>query len=110
MSTTVPGIAPERFKQAFRNHPAGVVVVTVDAGHGPTGFTATSLTSLSLAPPLVSFRISTRTSSRPHGVGSRAHPCGRRPPHRERPGRGHVAGGGKRATPFPRRPLPLPLK
>ncbi|MEU1125519.1 flavin reductase family protein [Streptomyces sp. NPDC005899] len=61
-----PGIAPERFKQAFRRHPAGVVVVTTDAGHGPVGFTATSLTSLSLAPPLVSFGVGTSTSSWPH--------------------------------------------
>jgi flavin reductase (DIM6/NTAB) family NADH-FMN oxidoreductase RutF len=66
MSTTVPGTDADRFKQAFRNHPAGVVVITVDAGRGPTGFTATSLTSLSLAPPLVSFGIGTGTSSWPH--------------------------------------------
>ncbi|MFE2020254.1 flavin reductase family protein [Streptomyces sp. NPDC059499] len=64
--TTAPGIAPERFKQAFRRYPAGVVVVTADAGHGPVGFTATSLTSLSLAPPLVSFGIGTSASSWPH--------------------------------------------
>jgi flavin reductase (DIM6/NTAB) family NADH-FMN oxidoreductase RutF len=60
------GIAPERFKQIFRNHPAGVVVVTVDAGRGPAGFTATSLTSLSLTPPLVSFGIGAASSSWPH--------------------------------------------
>lgn len=60
------GIAPDRFKQAFRRYPAGVVVVTADAGHGPIGFTATSLTSLSLDPPLVSFGIGTGTSSWPH--------------------------------------------
>ncbi|MGX1127956.1 flavin reductase (DIM6/NTAB) family NADH-FMN oxidoreductase RutF [Streptomyces glaucescens] len=60
------GIAPQRFKQAFRRHPAGVVVVTADAGAGPVGFTATSLTSLSLDPPLVSFGIGTSTSSWPH--------------------------------------------
>ncbi|MFI2779537.1 flavin reductase family protein [Streptomyces sp. ALB3] len=63
---TSPGIAPERFKQAFRRYPAGVVVVTVDAGHGPAGFTATSLSSLSLAPPLVSFGVGTSASSWPH--------------------------------------------
>jgi flavin reductase (DIM6/NTAB) family NADH-FMN oxidoreductase RutF len=61
-----PGVGPERFKQAFRNHPAGVVVVTVDAGRGPVGFTATSLTSLSLTPPLVSFGIGVAASSWPH--------------------------------------------
>ncbi|MFI6085234.1 flavin reductase family protein [Streptomyces sp. NPDC051217] len=59
------GIAPERFKKAFRRYPAGVVVVTADAGHGPVGFTATSLTSLSLAPPLVSFGIALSGSSWP---------------------------------------------
>ncbi|MET9594983.1 flavin reductase family protein [Streptomyces sp. NPDC006516] len=65
-ASAAPGIAPERFKQAFRRYPAGVVVVTADAGHGPVGFTATSLSSLSLAPPLVSFGIGTSTSSWPH--------------------------------------------
>jgi flavin reductase (DIM6/NTAB) family NADH-FMN oxidoreductase RutF len=65
-SISVPGIAPERYKQIFRNHPSGVVVVTVDAGRGPAGFTATSLTSLSLAPPLISFGIGTTASSWPH--------------------------------------------
>jgi flavin reductase (DIM6/NTAB) family NADH-FMN oxidoreductase RutF len=71
LTVTVPsipatGIAPERFKEIFRNHPAGVVVVTVDSGRGPAGFTATSLTSLSLAPPLVSFGIGATASSWPH--------------------------------------------
>ena len=61
-----PGIAPARFKQVFRNHPAGVVVVTVNSDSGPAGFTATSLTSLSLTPPLVSFGISATASSWPH--------------------------------------------
>lgn len=59
-------IAADRFKQAFRAYPAGVVVVTADAGRGPVGFTATSLTSLSLSPPLVSFAIATGSSSWPH--------------------------------------------
>ncbi|MET8511382.1 flavin reductase family protein [Streptomyces sp. NPDC005077] len=65
-ATAATGIAPDRFKQAFRRYPAGVVVVTADAGHGPVGFTATSLASLSLDPPLVSFGIGTTTSSWPH--------------------------------------------
>ncbi|MBY8878980.1 flavin reductase family protein [Actinacidiphila acidipaludis] len=65
-SLQAPGIGPERFKRVFRNHPAGVVVVTVDAGRGPAGFTATSLTSLSLTPPLVSFGIGVTASSWPH--------------------------------------------
>ncbi|WP_370673284.1 flavin reductase family protein [Streptomyces sp. DvalAA-14] len=65
-SRPATGIAPERFKQVFRRHPAGVVVVTVDCGRGPAGFTATSLTSLSLTPPLVSFGISATASCWPH--------------------------------------------
>ncbi|WP_055589316.1 flavin reductase family protein [Peterkaempfera griseoplana] len=59
-------ISPERFRQAFRQYPAGVVVITADAGRGPAGFTATSLSSLSLDPPLVSFGISSTASSWPH--------------------------------------------
>lgn len=61
-----PNIAPDRFRQVFRRHPAGVVVITLDAGQGPVGFTATSLTSLSLNPPLVSFAIAAGASSWPH--------------------------------------------
>lgn len=60
------GIAPERFKEVFRRHPAGVVVVTADSGRGPAGFTATSLVSVSLAPPLVSFGVAVTASSWPH--------------------------------------------
>jgi flavin reductase (DIM6/NTAB) family NADH-FMN oxidoreductase RutF len=58
--------APERFKAAFRGHPAGVVVITVPGRSGPVGFTATSLASLSLDPPLVSFSINSAASSWPH--------------------------------------------
>ena len=54
------------FKQAFRRHAAGVVVITADAERGPVGFTATSLTSLSLDPPLLSFGIAHTSSSWPH--------------------------------------------
>jgi flavin reductase (DIM6/NTAB) family NADH-FMN oxidoreductase RutF len=53
------------FRSVFRRHAAGVVVITADAGHGPAGFTATSLVSVSLLPPLVSFSIATSASSWP---------------------------------------------
>jgi flavin reductase (DIM6/NTAB) family NADH-FMN oxidoreductase RutF len=66
MTATVPGLEPTQFRNIFRRHPAGVVVITLDAGHGPVGFTATSLSSLSLEPPLVSFGIGIGTSSWPH--------------------------------------------
>lgn len=54
------------FRATFRNHAGGVVVITLDAGTGPVGFTATSLISVSLTPPLVSFAIGRTTSSWPH--------------------------------------------
>ncbi|POX42456.1 flavin reductase [Streptomyces sp. Ru73] len=53
--------APEAeiLRRTLRRHAAGVVVVTVP---GPAGFTATSFTSVSLEPPLVSFYLG-RTAS-----------------------------------------------
>ncbi|MFI5691697.1 flavin reductase family protein [Kribbella sp. NPDC051586] len=53
------------YRSVFRRHAAGVVVITADAGYGPVGFTATSLVSISLLPPLVSFAIATSASSWP---------------------------------------------
>lgn len=69
--TVVPDRLEERtvdadvFRSVFRRYAAGVVVITADAGNGPAGFTATSLVSVSLLPPLVSFAISTSASSWP---------------------------------------------
>lgn len=68
---TVPDLTEERtvdadiFRSVFRRHAAGVVVITADAGRGPVGFTATSLVSVSLLPPLISFSLSTTASSWP---------------------------------------------
>ena|SRR6478735_5144043 len=45
------------FKAAFRRHPGGVAVVTFDGPSGPGGFTATSVISLSLEPPLLAFAV-----------------------------------------------------
>jgi flavin reductase (DIM6/NTAB) family NADH-FMN oxidoreductase RutF len=55
-------VSPESYRAALRRHPAGVAVITLMSEGGPVGFTATSLTSLSLDPPLVCFNI-TQTSS-----------------------------------------------
>ncbi|MCV7154896.1 flavin reductase family protein [Mycolicibacterium pyrenivorans] len=55
-------VTPESYRAALRRHPAGVAIVTLMSQAGPVGFTATSLTSLSLNPPLVCFNI-THTSS-----------------------------------------------
>jgi flavin reductase (DIM6/NTAB) family NADH-FMN oxidoreductase RutF len=61
----VDSVNPAAFKAAFRRHAAGVVVITADAGRRPAGFTATSLASVSLDPPLLSFALATTASSWP---------------------------------------------
>ncbi|PPF81282.1 flavin oxidoreductase [Subtercola sp. Z020] len=58
-------VSPDDFKAAFRNHPAGVAVITADAGDGPVALTATSVFSVSVAPPLLVFSISELSSSTP---------------------------------------------
>ncbi|MDX6329275.1 MAG: hypothetical protein QOI83_1658 [Streptomycetaceae bacterium] len=52
------------FRSVFRRHAAGVAVITA-AGAQPVGFTATSLSSVAADPPLLSFGISTGSSSWP---------------------------------------------
>lgn len=64
MSTQVT-ITPDQFKAAFRNHPAGVTVVTADVGEGPVAMTATSVISVSAVPPLLAFSASELSSSTP---------------------------------------------
>lgn len=56
----------EALRSAFRRHASGVSVITMsDATGNPAGFTATSMTSLGATPPLVTFNISTGSSSWP---------------------------------------------
>ncbi|MEU8888571.1 flavin reductase family protein [Streptomyces sp. NPDC048442] len=57
---------PELFRSVFRQHAAGVAVITAaDRGSRPVGFTATSLNSVAAEPPLVSFGVGTGSSSWP---------------------------------------------
>lgn len=58
-------LAADDFKRLFRNHPAGVTIITADAGSGPVGLTATSVSSVSSEPPLLVFSISSLSSSAP---------------------------------------------
>lgn len=60
----------DTFVGAFRQHPAGVTVVTLEGARGPVGFTATSVVSISLEPPLLSFAISTASSCWPELQGA----------------------------------------
>jgi flavin reductase (DIM6/NTAB) family NADH-FMN oxidoreductase RutF len=56
--------APGLLRSVFRQHAAGVAVITA-AGAAPVGFTATSLNSVAAEPPLVSFGVGTSSSSWP---------------------------------------------
>lgn len=58
-----PALDQAVFRSVFRRHAAGVAVITAAAGGRPVGFTATSLTSVSVEPPLLSFGISLASSS-----------------------------------------------
>ncbi|GAB3498442.1 flavin reductase family protein [Nocardiopsis coralliicola] len=53
------------FRAVLGRHAAGVVVVTAPGDPHPAGITATSFTSVSLRPPLVSFYIDARSASWP---------------------------------------------
>lgn len=64
-SPSLGGLSAADFKLAFRNHPAGVAVITADAGDGPVGLTATSVFSVSAEPALLVFSISDTSSSAP---------------------------------------------
>jgi len=56
---------PDTFKHAFRDHAAGVAVVTADPGTGPVALTATSVFSVSAEPPVLVFSLSALSSSTP---------------------------------------------
>ncbi|MFF2521262.1 flavin reductase family protein [Streptomyces liangshanensis] len=58
----VPGTPDEILRRTLRRHAAGVTVITVP---GPAGFTATSFTSVSLEPALVSFCLGLTASAFP---------------------------------------------
>lgn len=57
--------AVDGFKDAFRNYPAGVSIITGDPGDGPVGLTATSVISVSADPPVVVFSLSAASSATP---------------------------------------------
>ncbi len=69
--TATPGLgasrlaSPALLRSVFRRHAAGVAVVTAQGGGRPVGFTATSLSSVSAEPPLISFGIGVGGSSWP---------------------------------------------
>lgn len=56
-------ITEDLFKNAFRQHAAGVALITADPGTGPVALTATSVFSVSANPALLVFSLSSRSSS-----------------------------------------------
>lgn len=57
-------VLPHALRITMRRHAAGVAVITTrDEGGGPVGFCATSLTSVSLQPPTVSFSVGVSSTS-----------------------------------------------
>lgn len=58
-------ISAEDFRFAFRSHPAGVAIVTADAGDGPVAMTVSSVASVAIDPPTLVFSASALSSSTP---------------------------------------------
>ncbi|WP_412517907.1 flavin reductase family protein [Actinomadura madurae] len=58
-------VDPARFRRALALHAAGVVIVTARSGGAPAGLTATSFSSVSLDPPLVSFYVDRASTTWP---------------------------------------------
>lgn len=56
-------VAPNVFKAAFRQHAAGVAVVTAAAGDRPLALTASSVTSVSATPAMMMFSVSSTTET-----------------------------------------------
>lgn len=65
LASHVEGIAPDALRELFRDQPAGVAVVTANSENGPVAMTASSLFSVSVAPPLLVFSASAMSSSTP---------------------------------------------
>ena len=58
-------LSAETFRAAFRNHPAGVAVITTRGPEGPVGMTVSSVTSVSADPPLLVFSLSSLSRATP---------------------------------------------
>ncbi|WP_077489866.1 flavin reductase family protein [Sinomonas mesophila] len=58
-------VAVDDFKAAFRNHPAGVSIITAQGPSGPVGLTASSVFSVSANPPTLVFSLSAHSSAAP---------------------------------------------
>ena len=71
---------PRRLREVFGVFPSGVVAVAAEVDGAHVGLAASSFTSVSLDPPLVSFSVATTSKTWPD-------PAPGRPPRRDDPGR-----------------------
>lgn len=53
----------DALKTAFRHHPAGVALITAQTPDGPVGLTASSVSSVGIDPPALSFSVTRATGS-----------------------------------------------
>jgi flavin reductase (DIM6/NTAB) family NADH-FMN oxidoreductase RutF len=56
-------ITQDEFKAVFRGHPGGVAVITAHGPDGPVALTASSVSSVSVDPPLLIFSASSQSSA-----------------------------------------------
>ena len=63
--TTNQDLDPERLREAFGVFPSGVVAVAAEVDGAPVGLAASSFTSVSLEPPLVSFSVANSSKTWP---------------------------------------------
>ncbi|MFY0407622.1 flavin reductase family protein [Solicola sp. PLA-1-18] len=63
--TTNQDLDPDRLREAFGVHPSGVVAVAAEVDGQLTGLAASSFTSVSLDPPLVSFSVANTSRTWP---------------------------------------------
>ena len=58
-------VSADEFRHAFRHHPAGVAIITADAGDGPVAMTVSSIASVEIDPPTLVVSAPSRSSSTP---------------------------------------------
>ncbi|GAB2551827.1 flavin reductase family protein [Leucobacter ruminantium] len=56
-------VGADALKRAFREHPTGVALITAQTPDGPVGLTASSVASVGIDPPAVSFSVTRATGS-----------------------------------------------
>lgn len=61
--SAAPMNSADALKRAFREHPAGVSLITAHTPAGPVGLTASSVASVGIDPPAISFSVTRATGS-----------------------------------------------